>query len=102
MKRIMVRYRVKPGQVEENERLVRAVYEELRDTAPAAMRYATFRLDDGHSFVHLHDSGEGSPAMTELAAFREFQAGIRERCEEPPAVTELSEIGSYNWPGEVS
>ncbi len=96
MKRIMVRYRVKPDQVEENERLVRAVYEELRQLKPAAMRYSTHRLDDGQSFVHLHESGPDSIAMTDLEAFRDFQREIRERCEEPPVVTELAEIGAYD------
>ena len=43
----MVRYKVKPDQVERNEQLVRAVYEELRTTAPVGLRYGTFRLDDG-------------------------------------------------------
>jgi hypothetical protein len=80
---------------------VRAVYEELHRLGPAAMRYATFRLADGHSFVHLHDSGEGAPAMTELEAFRDFQRGIGDRCEEAPVVTELTEIGSYEPNGEA-
>ena len=30
-----------------------AVYEELHRVRPAGLRYATFRLDDGVSFVHL-------------------------------------------------
>jgi hypothetical protein len=44
MKRIMVRYKVKPDRVAENEELVRAVYAELERTKPAELRYATFRL----------------------------------------------------------
>lgn len=95
MKWIMVRYRVKPGGVEENEELVRAVYEELTRRQPAGIRYATYRLDDGHSFIHLHESDDDSPAMGEFETFREFQRGIPERCEEPPVVVELTEIGSY-------
>jgi hypothetical protein len=93
MKHVMVRYRVKPGRVEENEELVRAVYEELRRTQPADMRYSTHSLDDGRTFIHLHE-GE-SAGLTELAAFREFLRSIRERCEEPPVVSELTEVGSY-------
>ena len=34
MRRVMVRYRVKPGQAERNEELVRAVYEELHRADP--------------------------------------------------------------------
>ena len=43
MRQVMVRYKVKPDRVAENEALVRAVYEELRAPQPAGLRYATFR-----------------------------------------------------------
>jgi hypothetical protein len=94
-RRVMVRYRVKPGRAEENEELVRAVYAELAARQPAGMRYSTSRLEDGVSFVHLHESDGTAPALGEFEAFRAFQSGIRERCEEPPVVTELAEVGSY-------
>jgi hypothetical protein len=93
----MIRYRVKPDRVSENEALVRAVYEELANDPPAGLRYATFRLADGVSFVHVSytdTDGERNP-LADVAAFTRFQAGIRERCEEPPVVTELEEIGSF-------
>jgi hypothetical protein len=95
MRQVMVRYKVKPGRVEENEALVRAVYDELAATGPAGLRYATFRLDDGVSFVHVASvEGEHNP-LAEVAAFARFQADVRDRCEEPPVVTELHEVGSY-------
>jgi len=53
MKQVIVRYRVKPERAAENEELVRAVYAELQETKPAGLRYATFQLDDGVSFVHI-------------------------------------------------
>ncbi len=97
MTRVMVRYKVKPELVERNEELVRAVYEELHRVQPGGLRYATFKLPDGVTFIHLADTdGAGSP-LTELAAFKAFQAGIRERCDEPPVVSELSEVGSFAW-----
>jgi quinol monooxygenase YgiN len=101
MKRVMVRYTVKPEHADENVRLIRAVYEQLARERPAGLRYATFRLDDGVSFVHLasHESeGAGNP-LTELAAFKTFVAGIGQRCEEPPVSTELHEVGSYAFFG---
>jgi hypothetical protein len=93
----MVRYRVKPGHAERNEALVRAVYRELDEQRPAGFRYATFKLDDGLTFVHLArtDTADGRSPLPELAAFREFQAGIRERCDEQPVVTQLHGIGSF-------
>lgn len=44
MRQAMVRYKVKPGRVEEHE--VRAVYEELKRAAAAAFRYGD-RVEDG-------------------------------------------------------
>ena len=95
MRRIMVRYRVKPDRVAENEELVRAVYDELRRAGPEGFRYATFRLPDGVSFVHLAFEEEGVHPLGGLAAFRLFTENIEERCDEPPAVTQLREIASY-------
>jgi len=95
MRRVMVRYRVKPGEAERNEQLVRAVYEELHRADPAGFRYATFRLEDGVSFVHLAESEGPENPLPELAAFKEFQKDIADRCDEPPVVTQLTEIGSF-------
>jgi hypothetical protein len=95
MRQVMVRYKVKPNRVEENEQLVRAVYEELAASEPAGLRYATFRLDDGVSFAHIASvEGEHNP-LAEVEAFARFQAEVRDRCEEQPVVTELHEVGSY-------
>jgi hypothetical protein len=91
----MIRYKVKPDRAEENVELVRAVYEELRGTAPAGLRYATFQLEDGVTFVHLAQLEGGENPLPFVLAFQRFQAGIGDRCEEPPATTTLREIGSY-------
>jgi hypothetical protein len=96
MRQVMVRYKVKPDRVAENEDLVRAVYEELHRTEPARFRYATFRLDDGLSFVHLASSEDERSPLSQVAAFARFQKDIADRCDEPPVVTELREIGSYH------
>ena len=99
MTRVMVRYKVMPEQVARNEELVRAVYAELHQAEPGGLRYATFKLPDGVTFVHLADSdGQGTP-LTGLAAFKAFQAGLRERCDEPPVVSELTALGSYRMFG---
>lgn len=92
----VVRYTVKPGLEERNAELVRAVYKELAALAPAGLRYATYRLDDSHTFVHVAElDGEGENPLTSLKAFREFQAGIRERCEEGPEVGGAELIGRF-------
>ena len=102
MNRVIVRYRVKPERASENEELVRAVYDELHETRPEGLRYATFKLEDG-VFVHLAEHAEDGPnQLTPLASFKHFQEGIAERCDEPPVVTEVSTIGAYRLFGESS
>jgi hypothetical protein len=99
MSKVMVRYEVKPERARENERLIRAVYAELDQTIPAGLHYATFKLDDGVSFVHLasNESEDGQSPLRGVKAFREFQKDVAERCAEPPLATELHEIGSFRF-----
>ena len=94
MTQVMVRYKVKADRVAENEELCRAVYAELDRERPDGLRYATFVLEDGVSFVHLA-SVEGSAELRDVAAFRRFRDGLDERCEEGPFRAELSEVGSF-------
>jgi hypothetical protein len=102
MRQVMVRYKVKPERVEENEDLVRAVYDEIHRTEPAGLRYATFKLDDGVSFVHLAvtEGEHGESPLSKVEAFQEFQKDINERTDEGPVVTRLDEIGSYRLAGD--
>ena len=71
MRQLMVRYKVKPELAQENERLVRAVYDELEHSAPAGLRYATFKLEDGVSFVHLAsiETDDGHNPLREVDVF---------------------------------
>lgn len=96
MGQIMVRYKVKPECSAENEALARKVYDELQQVAPPGLRYATFALEDGVSFVHLasHD-GDGESPLAGVPAFRAFLENIDARCEEPPHQFDLRPIGAY-------
>lgn len=104
MRRIMVRYAVKPDRVDENERLIRDVYEELAGTAPEGIRYATFRLGDGVSFMHLAsvETDDGRNPLEQVAAFARFQENIGDRCDGRPVVSDLHAIGSYRMLGAES
>jgi hypothetical protein len=99
MKRIMVRYKVKPSLADENQRYVEKVFEELRRNSPTGLRYATFKQQNGVSFVHLVsiETETGQNPLSESVAFQAFQAGIQDRCEEQPVATELEEVGSYHF-----
>lgn len=102
MRQVMVRYKVKADQAARNEELVKRVYEELHQTAPAGLHYATFVQEDGVSFVHVGSTereDDENPLMR-VAAFRAFRENIDERCDEPPAPVGLREVGSYGfWSG---
>ena len=48
------------------------------------------------SFVHFAiETGDCLSPLPALPAFQRFQEGIRERCDEPPVVSELREVGSF-------
>jgi hypothetical protein len=92
----MVRYKVHPGRGDENAELVKAVYAQLGEERPDGLHYATFRLPDGVSFMHLVvETDQPGRILGEIAAFQAFQADILDRCEEPPVVTEVTLVGSY-------
>jgi hypothetical protein len=101
MKRVMVRYKVKAGRAAENERYIASVFEQLQRDRPTGLRYATFKLGDGVSFVHIVslEAADGRDPLRELAAFKAFTAEIKDRCEDPPVAAELKEIGSYGFFG---
>src|ERR1051325_6987279 len=89
MRTVMVRYKTKEGRADENEALIRAVFAELRTRAPGGLRYASYRLPDGVSFVHIAkvDTAGDNP-LTSLPAFKAFQSEIEDRCVEQPVVTD--------------
>lgn len=92
----MVRYKVRPDRVDENVALVEAVYAQLARERPEGLHYATFRLPDGVSFMHVViETDEPGRILGELEAFRTFGADIADRCDEPPVVTEITLVGSF-------
>ena len=86
----LVRYVAKPDRATENEALARAVFDELRRTAPPHVAYALFK--NGPEFVHLFvnlRADESSP-VTELPSFKVYAKDVLERCEAPPEPMRLS------------
>jgi hypothetical protein len=96
-KTVVVRYQTRPEAADENARLIEEVYRSLAELGPDDFHYATYRLDDNVTFVHVaHLSGTQNPLMT-LPAFAEFQREISTRCVEPPAARDATVVGSYRW-----
>ena len=94
---VMIRYKLKRDQVERNLELLRAVYEELESVQPDGLRWATFHLEDEVSFVDFAVV-DGPGRLSRLKAWRPYRATLDERCDEPPVMTELQEVGSFRFP----
>jgi hypothetical protein len=100
MKRTLVRYQAKPERVQENERLIENVFQELHAKSPSGVRYLALKLGDG-TFVHFSmvESGDSGNPIVALDAFRTFQSGVKERCIEPAQFGDVTIIGDYRMLG---
>jgi hypothetical protein len=58
MKLTVTRYQTKPQAAQENERLIKQVFQELQAGSPAGVRYIALRLDD-NTFIHFSTVEEG-------------------------------------------
>ncbi|HEY6472847.1 MAG TPA: hypothetical protein VIY26_08150 [Acidimicrobiales bacterium] len=92
---MVVRYTVKPESLDENVRLVRAVYDELAATQPEGLRYSTCRVDD-LTFVHIAVLEGAVNPLDDTAAFRTFAEGIAQRCDEGPLVMGGELVGMFH------
>jgi hypothetical protein len=97
MRKVVVRYKTKPERSDENQRLVENVFEELSEQSPEGLRYATLRLADDVTFVHVAfiETEDGSNPLSQSDAFAEFKRAIEDRCTEPPAPQDATVVGSY-------
>jgi hypothetical protein len=96
MKRVVIQYKLKPEHAERNIELLHAVYDELERTQPDGLGHAVLQLADGVTFIHIaEETEEAAGAIFRLESFQRFEAGIKDRCEIPPAVQPASEVGSY-------
>ena len=93
----LIRYRTKPDQAEANAKLVQAVYAELHRTGPDGVNYATFRLNDQVTWIHIVQVEQEPSPLLAVKAFGEFQAGIADRVDQSPVQENLTEVGSYRF-----
>jgi hypothetical protein len=93
----VIRYQVKPEAADENERLVAEVFAQLAEERPEGMRYVSFRLADGVSFVHIFETDGDADPLGSLPAFKEFQKGFKDRVAAGPTRDQATMIGSYRF-----
>lgn len=99
MKRSLIRYRTKPEKTDENERLIKGVFEELHAKSPGGVRYLVLKLADGQ-FLHFVSVETDPNPIVALEAFKAFQGGVRDRAEVPPQSSEVTVVGNYRMLGE--
>jgi hypothetical protein len=96
-KAFVVRYEMRPETADDNQALIENVFAELAEKDPDGVRYASFRLADGVTFVHIGVMDDDAMALTDLAAFQEFQSGFGERAAGRPTPSEATVIGSHGF-----
>jgi len=96
MKRTLIRYKTKPETTEENQRLIENVFRELQTKSVDGFRHVVLKLGD----VHFFEAEDGASPMAGIEAFQLFQAGVSDRCVEPPQVSEAAVIGNYRMLSE--
>jgi hypothetical protein len=92
MSTAVIRYQTKPEAADENQRLIENVFAEIALKAPPGLRYQSFRLDDGVSFLHIATGGE---ALQDFPAFQEFQRDLANRLADGPHRSEATQVGGY-------
>ena len=75
MKWTLVRYRAKPEQADENQRLSAAVFNELQDKAPAGTALRRVQAA-GRYFRPSRHAEDGGPALSALETFRAFSEAV--------------------------
>jgi len=92
MSKKLVRYRVKPEKIEENQLLIEGVFRELHAKSPVNVRYLVIKLSDG-TFCHLFEDGSRTiPSLDAFVAFRD--RGEQRRLDEPQQL-EATVVGNY-------
>ena len=93
MKPTLVRYRTRPEEAPENERLIEEVFRELHARLPDGVRYLVLKLAD-NTFVHFASVQDGANPVTALEAFGRFRAesgsaasSRRKRAKRPSSAT---------------
>jgi hypothetical protein len=93
---MLIRYTVRPDQVNPTVELLEKFFAELDTVRPGGLRYTAYQLDDHVSFVHLVESDTGAAPFASLPAYRAYRDTIEQRCISHPTMTEIRPIGGYS------
>jgi hypothetical protein len=93
----VIRYEMQPDSADVNQSLIENVFAELAEANPEGIRYASFRLADGVTFVHIGVMDDDASPLPQFAAFQEFQKGFGERVAGAPVRSDAVLVGSYGF-----
>ena len=99
MNAVKVQYTVKEEYVETNKANIKRVMADLNALNNADIKYSSFLLDDGKSFVHfvMRANDEAQKTLSDLPSFQEFQRQLKESGPEiPPKAENLTLVG-ISW-----
>ena len=92
----MVQSKIKAESVTDVQAATKNMFAAVNAAQPEGIRYASFLLPDGETFVALLqvDDGVENP-LPGLPEFRELLEGVEASRAEPPSVQPLTVVGSY-------
>jgi hypothetical protein len=100
MMRKLIQYRTAENRADENEALIRNVFEDLEAKTPSGLRYLALNLGGGH-FVHFVETDENEGGgLLQLETFRQFQRDLKDRQVEPTVASNAAVIGDYRMLGK--
>ena len=97
---VRVQYTAKQEYVAKNKQNIEKVMNDLREINSPGIKYSTYLLDDGKTFMHfsLFENEDAQKVLNGLESFKQFQAELKASGPEvPPKVDNLSLVASsYN------
>jgi quinol monooxygenase YgiN len=97
MKAVKVQYTVKPEYADTNKRNIRKVMEDLQEIANPGIRYSSFVLDDGKTFVHfgVYSDQAAMDVLNNLPSFQFFRDQLKASGPDaPPNADDLNLVDS--------
>jgi HSP90 family molecular chaperone len=79
MEAVKVIYTVKQKFVETNKKNIERVMSDLRELNNTGIKYSTFLLDDGRTFIHfgMYSDEKAKSVVINLASFKQFQNELK-------------------------
>ncbi len=93
---MMIRANVKREQAGVVDSTAKAMFAAINEAQPQGVRYTSYRVGDGATYLILLELQEGiENPLSGIAAFRSFQENLKGWLTEPPVPEQLTVVGEY-------